>query len=243
MEIYKVKNYDEMSKKAANILSAQIVLNPSSVLGFATGASPIGTYRILVERHQCGDLDFSNISTINLDEYKGLSPNDSQSYYHFMWENLFKHININPKNVHIPNGLETSVELECERYDNIIEGFDGADIQLLGIGTNGHIGFNEPSDIFEKSTHCVKLTESTIDSNVKYFGSREDMPKYAYTMGIGSIMKSKRIVLLASGTSKAKALYSSFCGTITPKVPASILQLHKNVILIADNDALSLMNL
>ena len=241
MKIYKEIDYNDISRRGANIISSQIIINPYSVLGLATGASPIGIYNKLIEKYKCGDLDFSNISTVNLDEYKGLSPKNTQSYYYFMWDNLFKHINIKSQNTHIPNGMAENTELECKRYDKILESLGKIDIQLLGIGVNGHIGFNEPNDNYSKGTYCVKLSQSTIQSNSKYFNPDVEMPTYAYTMGIKSIMSAKKILLVAYGINKAQALYNCIYGPITPKIPASILQLHTDVTIIADYTALSLI--
>ncbi len=239
MRIYKAKDYNDLSRKAANIISAQIIMKPNAVLGLATGSSPIGTYKQLIEWYKKGDLDFYEAKSINLDEYKGLGPDDEQSYYHFMHENFFDHINIKPENTNIPNGLEADAETECARYDSVIKSSGGIDLQLLGIGCNGHIGFNEPGSAFDKETHCVTLSENTIGANARFFASRDDVPKYAYSMGIKSIMQARRILLIATGANKADALYDSICGPITPSVPASILQLHNNVTIIADEDALS----
>ena len=239
MRIYKARDYEDLSRKAANIISAQVIMKPDAVLGLATGSSPVGTYRQLVEWYEKGDLDFSEVKTVNLDEYKGISPEDAQSYYHFMHENLFNHININPENTNIPNGLEEDSEKECSRYDNVISTLGGIDLQLLGIGRNGHIGFNEPGTSFDKSTHCVTLTENTIQANARFFDSIDDVPRYAYSMGIKNIMQAKSILLIASGAGKADALYNSLFGPITPSVPASILQLHNSVYIVADEDALS----
>ncbi len=241
MRIYQAKDYNEMSRKAANIISAQVIMKPDAVLGLATGSSPLGTYRQLIEWYQKGDLDFSEVHTVNLDEYKGLSPSNPQSYYYFMQENLLGHINVKPENTNIPNGLETDEALECSRYDNVIKELGGIDIQLLGIGNNAHIGFNEPGEAFEKGTHCVRLTENTIQANSRFFSSMDEVPRYAYSMGIQNIMEAKCILLIASGAAKAQALYNALFGPITPAVPASILQLHPNVFVAADTDALSLI--
>ncbi len=239
MRIYKAKDYNDLSRKAANIISAQIIMKPNAVLGLATGSSPIGTYKQLIEWYKKGDLDFYEAKSINLDEYKGLGPDDAQSYYHFMHVNFFDHINIKPENTNIPNGLEEDAETECARYNSVIESSGGIDLQLLGIGCNGHIGFNEPGSAFDKETHCVTLSENTIGANARFFASRDDVPRYAYSMGIKSIMQARRILLIATGANKADALYDSICGPITPSVPASILQLHNNVTIIADEDALA----
>ena len=239
MKIYQAKNYQEMSRKAANIISAQIIMKPDAVLGLATGSTPIGTYRQLIDWYKKGDLDFSEIRSVNLDEYKGLPADNDQSYAYFMRVNLFDSVNIKKENTYIPNGLEEDIARECARYNSIIHTLGGIDLQLLGLGGNGHIGFNEPGAAYEKETHCVKLTENTIQANSRFFEKMEDVPRYAYTTGIKNIMQARRILLIASGENKADALYRSLFGPITPAVPASILQLHNNVTVVADEAALS----
>lgn len=239
MRIYEAKDYDEMSRKAANILAAQVILKPDCVLGLATGSSPIGTYDQLVERCESGDIDFSEVKTVNLDEYIGLDQENDQSYYYFMHSHLFDRVNIDPANTNVPNGMAEDIDAECERYEELIRSLGGVDIQLLGIGRNGHIGFNEPSDSFDKMTHCVDLTESTIEANKRFFASADDVPKQAVSMGSGTIMKAKKILLIACGEDKADAVAKSFFGPVTPEVPASILQLHSDVVVIADTAALS----
>ena len=188
MKIYSAPDYQGMSRKAANILSAHVILKPTSVLGLATGSTPIGMYKQLVDWYNKGDLDFSQVKSVNLDEYVGLSKDHDQSYAYFMRHNLFDHVNIDQNNCNIPNGMNPDAEAECARYDAVIDAFGGADLQLLGLGPNGHIGFNEPADAFAKGTNHVKLTDSTIDANQRFFAKREDVPTHAYTMGIGSIM-------------------------------------------------------
>ena len=239
MRIIKTTDYNDMSRKAANIISAQIISKPDCVLGLATGSTPIGTYKKLVERYEKGDLDFSAITTVNLDEYKGIPKENDQSYYYFMHENLFDHVNIRPEASHLPNGIVDDSDAECARYEELIRSLGGQDLQLLGLGHNGHIGFNEPSDNFEKVTHCVNLQERTIEANKRFFASADDVPKQAYTMGIGTIMQAKKILIIASGEDKADIVRDAFFGPITPKVPASVLQLHSDVILVADAAALS----
>ncbi len=239
MKIYQAKNYQEMSRKAANIISAQIIMKPDAVLGLATGSTPIGTYQQLIDWYKKGDLDFSEIRSVNLDEYKGLPADNDQSYAYFMRTNLFDSVNIKKENTYIPNGLEEDIAKECARYNSIIHTLGGIDLQLLGLGGNGHIGFNEPGAAYEKETHCVKLTENTIQANSRFFEKLEDVPRYAYTTGIKNIMQARRILLIASGENKADALYRSLFGPITPAVPASILQLHNNVTVVADEAALS----
>ncbi|MEG2938888.1 MAG: glucosamine-6-phosphate deaminase [Oscillospiraceae bacterium] len=241
MRIIKAKDYDGLSSQTANIISSQIILKPESVLGLATGSTPIGAYKILVERFNHGDLDFSAVKSVNLDEYKGLPADNDQSYNYFMHDNLFDHVNVKKENVNLPNGLEPDSDKECARYDAVIKSMGGIDLQLLGIGHNGHIGFNEPSDIFDKGTHCVDLQQSTIDANKRFFSSIDDVPRQAYTMGIGTIMNAKCVLIIASGKDKAEIVKKAFFGPITPQVPASVLQMHPNVIVIADEDALSLV--
>ncbi|MDR1514214.1 MAG: glucosamine-6-phosphate deaminase [Synergistaceae bacterium] len=240
MRIYRGKDYKDMSRKAANILSAQVILKPACVLGLATGSTPLGVYSQLIEWYRKGDVDFSEVVTINLDEYKGLAPENPQSYRSFMNENFFKHINIRPENTNVPEGLAPEAE-ECARYDRVIRAAGGVDMQLLGLGHNGHIGFNEPGGSFDKDTHCVSLTESTIEANKRFFEKEEEVPLKAYTMGIRSIMQARRILVIASGADKAAVVKEAFRGPITPQVPASVLQLHNNVTLVGDLDALSMI--
>ena len=239
MRIYKAKDYVDMSRKAANIVSAQVIMKPNCVLGLATGSTPIGLYKQLVEWYNKGDLDFSEVMTVNLDEYKGLSRDNDQSYYSFMHQNLFDHVNIPAENTYLPNGMEADSQKECQEYTNLIQSLGGVDLQLLGIGHNGHIGFNEPGEAFDKQVHCVNLTQSTIEANKRFFASADDVPKQAYTMGIKTIMQAKKILIVASGEDKAEIVRDAFFGPITPKVPASVLQLHNDVTLVADEAALS----
>ncbi|MGN1377372.1 MAG: glucosamine-6-phosphate deaminase [Dorea sp.] len=239
MKIYKAANYKEMSRKAANILSAQVIMKPNCVLGLATGSTPIGTYEQLVEWYRKGDLDFSEVTTVNLDEYKGLPVTNDQSYYYFMHQHLFDLVNINPANTHLPNGMEADSEKECRRYEKLIHSLGGVDLQLLGLGHNGHIGFNEPDEAFEKETHCVDLQERTIEANKRFFASADEVPRQAYTMGIKTIMHAKKILVIVSGEDKAEIVKKAFFGPVTPKVPASILQMHNDVTLVADEAALS----
>lgn len=243
MKIIRAKNYDDLSRKAANIISAQVILKPDSVLGLATGSSPIGTYRQLVDWYNKGDIDFSEVKTVNLDEYRGLPKTDPQSYDYFMREHFFDHVNIRPENIHLPDGMAECPDSECTQYDNIVKSLGGVDLQLLGCGRNGHIGFNEPSDFFAKRTHVVDLAESTIEANKRFFTSADDVPRQAYSMGIQTIMLARRILIIISGEDKAEAVKQGFFGPVTPQVPASILQLHPDVSLIADEAALSLCSL
>ena len=239
MRIICAKDYKEMSEMAADIIGAQVLLKPDAVLGLATGSTPIGTYEELVRRYEAGRLDFSKIKTVNLDEYRGLTRDNDQSYYYFMHSHLFDHININKNNTKVPDGMEPDAIKAGQDYENIIKNYGGIDLQLLGLGNNGHIGFNEPCDEFIDKTHVVDLTESTIEANKRFFASADDVPKQAYTMGIGSIMRAKRVLMIVSGKGKANIVKEAFFGPITPKVPASILQLHNDFILIGDAEALS----
>lgn len=239
MRIYRTKDSADMSREAANIISAQIIMKPDCVLGLATGSTPIGLYKQLIEWYQKGDLDFSEVRTVNLDEYKGISRENDQSYYYFMHQNLFDHVNIPEGNTHLPDGMALDPEKECDRYNNLIQSMGGVDLQLLGIGHNGHIGFNEPGDSFDKQVHCVNLTESTIEANKRFFASADEVPRQAYTMGIGNILQAKKILIVANGEGKAEIVKKAFFGPVTPQVPASILQLHQDVVLVADEAALS----
>ncbi len=243
MIICKAKDYSDLSRKAANIIAAQILMDPHCVLGLATGSSPVGTYQNLIEWYKRGDLDFSGITSINLDEYRGLSGENDQSYRYFMNTNLFDHVNIDKTRTFVPNGLEPDSAKACQDYDQIIENAGGIDLQLLGLGHNGHIGFNEPSDAFACGTQCVDLTESTINANKRFFESEADVPRQAYTMGIGSIMKAKKILVVVSGEDKSEILEKVVRGPITPQVPASVLQLHRDTTIVADEAALSKINL
>lgn len=239
MKIYKTKDYEAMSRKAAHIISAQIITKPGCVLGLATGSTPVGAYRQLVEWYNEGDLDFSDVTTVNLDEYKGLARDNPQSYYYFMNEKLFGKVNIDKNRTFLPDGTEADSETACRDYNEILRSVGGVDLQLLGLGHNGHIGFNEPGDAFKKDTHCVTLSERTIQANTRFFSSRDEVPRQAYTMGIRTIMSARRILVVVSGEDKADIVKTAFFGPVTPQVPASILQLHGDVILVADEAALS----
>lgn len=239
MKIIKAKDYHDMSRKAANIISAQIIMKPACVLGLATGSTPIGTYAQLVEWYQKGDLDFSEVTTVNLDEYKGLTRENEQSYYYFMNEKLFSKVNIDLKSTFLPDGTEPDSGKACADYNRVIASLGGVDLQLLGLGHNGHIGFNEPGMAFEAETHCVDLTESTMKANQRFFASMEDVPRQAYTMGIKTIMQAKKILVVVNGEDKADIVRRAFFGAITPQVQASILQLHNDVTIVADEAALS----
>ena len=228
-----------MSRRAANLISAEVIRRPDCVLGLATGSTPIGTYKQLTAWNQKGDFSFREVRTVNLDEYKGLAGTHDQSYRYFMQTNLFDHIDIIQENTNVPDGLADDPEAECARYDELVKSLGYADLQLLGLGRNGHIGFNEPCDRFVKETHVVDLTESTIEANARFFASADDVPKQALTMGIGCIMAARRVLLIASGADKADALYNAVCGPITPQCPASVLQLHSDVVIVGDEAALS----
>lgn len=243
MRIYRAKDYYDMSRKAANIISAQVILKPSCVLGLATGSTPVGLYGQLVNWYEKGDLDFSEVRTVNLDEYKGIAPEDEQSYYYFMHRNLFDRVNIRPENTNLPNGLAADPEAECRRYEALIQSLGGIDLQLLGMGHNGHIGFNEPGAAFEKETHCVTLTERTIEANKRFFASEDQVPRQAFTMGIKTIMQARKILVVISGEEKAETVKRAFFGPVTSEVPASILQMHNDVIVVADEAALSCVEL
>lgn len=243
MKFYCGEDYKAMSRIAANIISAQIIMKPDCVLGLATGSSPEGTYAQLVEWYKKGDLDFSQVTSVNLDEYRGLSGDNDQSYRYFMNTHLFDHVNIDKSRTFVPNGLEPDSEKACREYDAVVEATGGVDLQLLGIGHNGHIGFNEPAKEFCKNTQCVDLTESTIEANKRFFEREEDVPRQAYTMGIGTIMRAKKILLVASGEDKADIIAKAFTGPITPEVPASILQLHNDVTVVCDKAAMSKIKL
>lgn len=239
MRIIIVENYEEMSKKAAIMMASHVILKPNSILGLATGSTPIGMYKELVNMYKHGEVDFSSVTTFNLDEYYGLGKSNKQSYYYYMNENLFNHINVKLENINIPNGMVAEVEKECLDYDKKIEEAGGIDIQVLGIGGNGHIGFNEPNATFEAGTHLVKLDEKTIKDNSRFFNSMDEVPTTAVSMGIRTIMMSKKVILLANGKGKAAAIRKTIEGKITPEVPASILQLHKDVTFIIDKEAAS----
>lgn len=240
MRIIHAKDYEDMSRKAANIIAAQVISKPDCVLGLATGSTPIGAYKRLVELYEQGDLDFSQVSTYNLDEYRGLSHDDLQSYHYFMADNLFNHVNIDIDNTHVPDGSNPDADAACAEYDRMVEEAGYTDLQLLGIGNNGHIGFNEPDTCFSKGTHCVDLTESTIQANSRLFDSIDDVPRQAYTMGDQTIMNARMVLLVANGEAKAQAVHDMCFGPISPSCPASILQLHPNCVVVADEAALSL---
>ncbi len=232
MRLIKVKNYDEMSERAAMLIAAQVQLKPDAVLGLATGSSPVGTYQRLVAWYKAGKLDFSEIRSVNLDEYAGLKGTNPQSYRYFMEDNLFSHVNIVKENTYVPDGTAEDLLAECEWYDANIRKLGGIDLQLLGIGNNGHIGFNEPADCFIEGTHLVDLQESTIQANARFFDSPDEVPRQAVTMGIGSIMRAAKVLLIASGETKAKLIEQAFAGPVTPQIPATVLKLHPDCTII-----------
>ena len=239
MKIIRAKDYADMSRKAANIISAQVIMKPNCVLGLATGGTPVGAYAQLVDWYNKGDLDFSEVTTVNLDEYRGLPKEHPESYWSFMHRNLFDKVNIDPAKINLPDGTNPDADAACAQYNQIIHSVGGIDLQLLGIGRNAHIGFNEPDSCFACGTHQVTLTESTIAANTHFFENEAQVPRQAYSMGMQAIMQAKRVLLIASGADKAEAIRNSFFGPVTPQVPASILQFHRDVIVIADEAALA----
>ena len=232
-----VKDPEEMGVQAANVFEAMIQTKPACVIGLATGSTPLPLYRELIKREKEGKIDFSRVRSANLDEYKGLAPDHPQSYRKFMQDNLFDHISIKPENTIVPLGLAEDVEAMCEDYERQIEQWGGVDLQLLGIGHDGHIGFNEPEDHFPGMTHEVKLTEMTIDANKRFFESADEVPRAAFTMGIGTIMAAKKIIMVVTGADKKEILRKTFWGPVDPRVPASILQFHPDVTLVCDEAA------
>lgn len=239
MRIIVCPDYNAMSCQAANVIAAQVIMKPDCVLGLATGSTPVGAYQQLAKWQQQGDVTFKDVRTVNLDEYRGLPGTHDQSYRYFMNTNLFDHIDIDKANTYVPNGMAEDVDAECAAYDERIQEFGGIDLQLLGIGHDGHIGFNEPADHFSCGTNCVELTDMTIDANARFFANRDDVPRQALTMGMQAIMQAKAVLMVVSGADKAEIIRKSFCGPITPEVPASILQLHPNVTLVGDEAALA----
>ncbi|MFE4430467.1 glucosamine-6-phosphate deaminase [Peribacillus butanolivorans] len=239
MNIIKVQDYKEMSQSAANIVIRKVKENSKIKLGLATGGTPKGTYDALIEDHMRNNTSYENVTSFNLDEYIGLDSNDPNSYHYYMDQSLFAHININKEQTYLPNGTADNLDKECTRFDKMIETLGGIDLQILGIGQNGHIGFNEPGTSFSSGTHVVVLEESTRQANARYFDSIDEVPTHAITMGIATIMKSKEILLLISGEEKAETLKKLIHGEITEEFPASILKKHNNVTIIADRKALS----
>ena len=241
MKIRIAKDYDQMSTWAAEIVAQEIKEKNDLVLGLATGSTPEGLYRLLVQMYQEGTLDFSKVITFNLDEYLGLAPTHPQSYAYFMHQHLFAHINIKAENIHLPDGLAKDLPAFCREYEEKIAAAGGIHLQILGIGRNGHIGFNEPNDYLSAGTHVVSLTEETIDANSRFFNSKDEVPRQAVTMGMGTILKAKKILLMANGKTKAEAIKGTLSGKITTKIPASFLQLHKDLTVIIDEEATSLL--
>ena len=237
MKLIITKNYEELSRAAAEEFAKVINKNPNAVLGLATGGSPVGMYKELIKMYQNNEVDFSKVTTINLDEYVGLNPEHEQSYRYFMNENLFKHVNIDIQKTFVPNGLAEDLEKECSEYDKKIQELGGVDIQLLGVGNNGHIAFNEPDDELSVGTNVITLTQDTIEANARFFENIEDVPRKAVSMGLGGIMKAKKIIVIASGEGKADIIAKLMNGKITTEVPASMLQMHSNVVVIVDEDA------
>ncbi|NLP36362.1 MAG: glucosamine-6-phosphate deaminase [Firmicutes bacterium] len=241
MKIRIAEDYDQMSTWAAELVAQQIKEKHNSVLGLATGSTPEGLYRLLVQMYQEGKLDFSHIITFNLDEYLGLAPTHPQSYAYFMHQHLLDHVNLKPENIHLPDGLAQDLDAFCQKYEEQIIAAGGIDLQVLGIGRNGHIGFNEPHHYLSVGTHTVRLTEDTIEANSRFFNSKDEVPHQAVTMGMGTILKAKKILLLANGKTKAKAIKDALCGRITTRIPASFLQLHRDITVIVDKEAASLL--
>lgn len=236
MKFITAESYEALSRQAARIIAAQVTLKPDSVLGLATGSTPVGTYRQLGKWCKEGKLSFEEVTTVNLDEYAGLEGTNDQSFRYFMQTNLFDHINVKPENTFVPNGVAKDLEAECDEYDARVERLGGIDLQLLGIGVDGHIGFNEPADFFERKTHVVELDESTIIANSRFFENADQVPRKAVTLGMGGIMGAKKILFIANGKAKKDIVEKAFFGPIDPRVPASILQLHPDVTVIYTED-------
>ncbi len=241
MQLFIEETYEEMSRRAADLISAQLIVDPASTLGLATGSTPIGLYKCLVEDYEDGRISFEGVETFNLDEYRGLAPDHDQSYRYFMQQNLFDHVDVCPEATHVPDGANADDKAACADYEDAISDAGGIDLQLLGLGHNGHIGFNEPCDEFPVYTHKVELTQSTINANSRLFASADEVPREAYTMGVGTIMRARAVLVVASGADKAQIVHDAFFGPVTPQVPASILQLHPNVTVVLDAEAGSLL--
>ena len=237
MEIIIRETYEQMSRLAADVIRHQLLKKPSSVLGLATGSTPIGTYKELVRMHQEEGLDFSKVITFNLDEYLGLPPSHDQSYRYFMDQHLFNHINVDPKNIHVPYGHAEDIEEFCEWYEAEIKRTGGIDIQVLGIGGDGHIAFNEPGSSLGSRTRLKTLTKQTIDDNARFFAKEEEVPRFAITMGVGTILEAKKIIMLANGPKKADIVAEAIEGPVTAQVSASVLQMHRDVVVILDAEA------
>lgn len=242
MRLLVEENYEELSRVCAEKIVEVVRNKPDAILGLATGSTPEGVYKYLIKYYEEGLVDFSKVTTFNLDEYVGLPANDPNSYRYYMNDKLFKHINVKPENIHIPNGTSDNYEEECREYDKLIEDMGGIDLQLLGIGNNGHIGFNEPSSFLYRGTHITDLTEETIKANSRFFEDEKDVPRKAITMGIGNILHAKSIILIANGYAKSDIIADIIEGNITTTIPASVLHLHSNVLVITDEQAASKLN-
>lgn len=238
MKLIVCNDYDEVSKKAAEIVAELVKAKPDCVLGLPTGSTPVGTYKNLSAMYKNGELDFSKVKSVNLDEYYPISPENDQSYRYFMNTNLFNNINIDKDNTHVPNGSAKDADVECENYEKMIDSLGGIDLQLLGIGRNGHIGFNEPGEFLYPLTHLTGLTADTINANARFFASEDDVPKHALTMGIGTILNARRILFIASGKEKKDAVKKMLEGKIDTSCPASLLCIHKDVTIICDKAAI-----
>jgi glucosamine-6-phosphate deaminase len=239
MNVIIVKDYQELGVRAAQLVADQITRKKNTVLGLATGQTPVGMYQELIKKFKKGEIDFSQVVTFNLDEYYGLSPEHPQSYHYFMWDTLFQHININKENIYLLNGITDNIDEECQKYEDLINKRGGIDLQILGIGDNGHLGFNEPAIGLNSKTHLVNLSKATIRANAKYFNDIKEVPRQALTMGIGTIMKAEKIILLASGRKKSPVIVKTIKGPVSTEVPATVLQLHNEVTIILDQDAAS----
>ncbi len=238
MKLIICKNYDEMSAAAAEIVADVMKADPTCVLGLATGSTPIGLYKKLIEKNAAGEIDFSRVTTVNLDEYYPISPENDQSYRYFMNTNLFDHVNIDPTRTYVPDGMAADPATACEEYEKLVASLGGAAVQILGIGQNGHIGFNEPAGALEVCTHVTDLTESTIRANARFFASEADVPTRALTMGIGTILSAKKIIIMANGSAKRDAIVKMLAGGLDTSCPASMLNLHADVTVICDEAAL-----
>ncbi len=238
MQVFIKKDYEEMSRKAAEIVAGEMRKKKDHfVLGLATGSTPLGLYKELIRMHRDEGLDFSKVTTFNLDEYCGLAPDHPQSYHYFMDENLFNHINIDKKNVHVPDGMAKDLEAHCQEYEKMIRDAGGIDLQVLGIGGDGHIAFNEPGSSLGSRTRVKTLTEETIEDNARFFKNIDEVPKYAITMGVGSVMEAKICLLLANGAKKAEVLAKAVEGPITAEITASMMQMHPRAIIVVDEEA------
>ncbi len=241
MQVFVFKTKEEAAKAAVAVFAAQLMKKPDSIFGLATGSSPIPLYKEMIALNKAGVMDFSKCRSWNLDEYVGLKPDHPCSYRYFMNDELFNHVNIDKANTHVPSGIAADMEKEAADYDAAIEAAGGIDVQRLGIGRNGHIGFNEPDDKFTYETHVITLTDSTIDANTRFFNNRDEVPRHAISMGVGNIMKAKTVVLVANGADKAQAIHDTVKGDINPRVPASILRCHPNCLIFVDEAAASLL--